>query len=367
MAVQLTSGGAPAVQVVELRKAFASFTALHDVSVNIPKNEFFSLLGPSGCGKTTLLRIIGGFERPTSGDVRIQGQSVVNLPPYLRKTNMVFQHLALFPHLTVEQNIMFPLEMKRESKAVARKKAADALDMVRLSGMQGRKIHELSGGQRQRVAIARALVGEPEVLLLDEPLGALDLKLRLQMQDELRRLQKSVGSTFIFVTHDQAEAITMSDRIAVMQGGRIVQVGTPHDIYEAPSSRFVADFIGHSNLLKGVAHARIDAEGCIVNVDGIALTGKCHGQVNVGQTVTVSIRYEKLKVTKSRVVDCANTFPAQVIERKYLGSTTRLRLALSPKQILQADLPPESEAADIQLSEHVNVSIEPGSVLVLTD
>jgi ABC-type Fe3+/spermidine/putrescine transport system ATPase subunit len=366
MAVQLTSDE-PAVEVVDLQKAFADFTALRDVSVNIPKNEFFSLLGPSGCGKTTLLRIIGGFEAPTGGDVRIHGQSVLNLPPYLRKTNMVFQHLALFPHLNVAQNIMFPLEMKRISAVVARKKTMDVLDMVRLSGMQDRKIHELSGGQRQRVAIARALVGDPEVVLLDEPLGALDLKLRLQMQEELHRLQRAVGSTFIFVTHDQAEAITMSDRIAVMQAGRIVQVGTPYDIYETPSCRFVADFIGHSNLLKGIAQGQPSPGRCVVVVDGIALTGACRDTVAAGREVTVSIRYEKVRVTRSAVTDCANTFQANVVERKYLGSATRLRLALSPSQVLQADLPPESEVAAFQQGERVNVSIEPGNVLVLPD
>ena len=367
MTEQVTSGEAPAVEVINLRKAFANFTALHGVSVNIPQNEFFSLLGPSGCGKTTLLRIIGGFETPTSGDVKIHGQSVVDLPPYLRKTNMVFQHLALFPHLSVAQNIMFPLEMKRVPAAVLRKKTADVLDMVRLSGMQDRQIQELSGGQRQRVAIARALVGDPEVVLLDEPLGALDLKLRLQMQEELRRLQKAVGSTFIFVTHDQAEAIAMSDRIAVMQAGRIAQIGTPYDIYETPSCRFVAEFIGHSNLLKGVVQGQESTGRCLVSVDGVALTGKCHGKLAVGQEVTVSIRYEKIRVTKAPVTDCANTFHALVVERKYLGSATRLRLVLSSNQILQADLPPDSEVAAIQQGEQVNVSIEPDNVLVLPD
>jgi spermidine/putrescine transport system ATP-binding protein len=361
------SDDVPAVEVIDLHKAFASFTALHGVSANIQKNEFFSLLGPSGCGKTTLLRIIGGFEEPTSGDIRIHGQSVVGVPPYLRQTNMVFQHLALFPHLTVEQNIMFPLEMKRESSAVIRKKVGEALEMVRLSAMHGRKIHELSGGQRQRVAIARALVGNPEVVLLDEPLGALDLKLRLQMQDELRRLQKEIGSTFIFVTHDQAEAITMSDRIAVMQSGNIMQIGTPFDIYETPSCRFVADFIGHSNLLKGTAGV-VGSDGrCPVAIDGVMLRGRAQGKVVAGSDVTVSIRYEKIRVTRAAVTDCPNSFQASVIERKYLGSATRLGLALSSNQLLQADLAPESEATAIQPGERVHVSIEPENVLLLAD
>ncbi|WJR77277.1 ABC transporter ATP-binding protein [Bradyrhizobium sp. NP1] len=364
---RLTVHEAPAVEVVDVRKEFANFIALHGVSVDIRRNEFFSLLGPSGCGKTTLLRIIGGFEAPTGGEVRIHGESVVDLPPYRRKTNMVFQHLALFPHLSVVENILFPLEMKRTPAALARKKAMDVLEMVRLSGMQDRKIHELSGGQRQRVAIARALVGDPEVVLLDEPLGALDLKLRLQMQEELRRLQKAVGSTFIFVTHDQAEAIAMSDRIAVMQAGRIIQVGTPHDIYETPSCRFVADFIGHSNLLKGVVAQEPGGEHCVVSVGDIRLTGLCRATVTRGQDVTVAIRYEKIRVARSLPKNCSNAFDADVVDVKYLGSALRLKLALSQGQQLQADLPPDFESSAIRQGARVTVSIEPSNVVVLAD
>jgi spermidine/putrescine transport system ATP-binding protein len=362
----LSTERAAAVEVIGLHKVFAGVSALSDVSMRVLKNEFFSLLGPSGCGKTTLLRIIGGFEYPSQGDVRIHDQSVVDLPPYLRKTNMVFQHLALFPHLSVAQNIMFPLEMKRVPRDVARRKIAEALDMVRLAGLQDRMIHELSGGQRQRVAIARALVGDPEVVLFDEPLGALDLKLRLQMQDELRRLQKMVGSTFIFVTHDQAEAIAMSDRIAVMQGGRIMQIGTPYEIYETPSCRFVADFIGHSNLVEASVRGAAAPGRCAVTLDGVTLAGKCGGDVGDGQVVTVSMRYEKFKVSMTQNPAATNSFQAEVVERKYLGTSIRLRLRLSERLTLQADLPLDADSDGFQQGKRVHVAIEPDSVVVLT-
>lgn len=357
----------PSVEVVGLKKSFGDFVALHGVSAQIGRNEFFSLLGPSGCGKTTLMRIIGGFESPTEGDVLIHGQSVVDLPPYRRRTNMVFQHLALFPHLSVVQNIMFPLEMKREEPAVVRKKALAMLEMVRLSGMHNRKIHELSGGQKQRVAIARALVSDPDVVLLDEPLGALDLKLRLQMQDELRRLQKEVGSTFIFVTHDQSEAITMSDRIAVMQAGHIVQIGTPFEIYEEPASRFVADFIGHSNIFTATITQDLGAGRYAAEGDGVRLVGKCRSQATVGQSIAVTIRYESINISRSTDSACANRFDAVVADRKYLGSATRLKLTLPSGRLLQADLSPTAVEAGVDPGERVSVLIEPDQVRMLVD
>ena len=240
-----------AVSVRSVLKRFGAVTALDDVSLDIKRGEFFSLLGPSGCGKTTLLRIIGGFEQADAGQILIDGRDVAADPPYQRRTNMVFQHLALFPHLSVERNIAFGLEMKRVPRAEIDRKVMAMLKLVRLEGYGRRKIHELSGGQRQRVAIARALVNEPQVLLLDEPLGALDLKLRQQMQVELKSIQQRVGITFIFVTHDQEEALTMSDRIAVFNEGNIQQVGTPSEIYERPASAFVAGFVGTSNLVSG--------------------------------------------------------------------------------------------------------------------
>ena len=228
-AVRELSAGEVAVGVRSISKHFGHVVALDDVSLEIRRGEFFSLLGPSGCGKTTLLRLIGGFESADAGDIVIDGKSVAGLPPYRRTTNMIFQHLALFPHMDVFENVAFGLRMKGMGKAEVENRIAKALELVQLEGFEGRGIEQLSGGQKQRVAMARALVNDPSVLLLDEPLGALDLQLRLQLQDELRRLHRSLRSTFIFVTHDQGEAMTMSDRIAVMEGGWILQVGSPEE------------------------------------------------------------------------------------------------------------------------------------------
>jgi spermidine/putrescine transport system ATP-binding protein len=240
-----------AIELRNVSKTFGESRALEDVSLDIARGEFFSLLGPSGCGKTTLLNLIGGFAVPSRGDVMIDGKSVADVPPYERPVNTVFQSYALFPHMTVAENVKFGLRMKGVGRAERQAVAAEMLRMVSLSGYEGRRPGQLSGGQRQRVALARALVNRPSVLLLDEPLGALDLKLRKQMQIELTRLQRQVGITFVYVTHDQEEAMAMSDRIAVMDGGRLLQVGTPGEIYDRPSHRFVMEFIGAANSFAG--------------------------------------------------------------------------------------------------------------------
>jgi putative spermidine/putrescine transport system ATP-binding protein len=240
----------PAVRLVGIRKRFGNVAAANGVDLEIAAGEFFTMLGPSGSGKTTLLRMIAGFERPDEGVVELAGVDVTGDPPYLRNVNTVFQDYALFPHMTVLQNVEYGLRVRKVPRAERRRKAEAALDMVRLSGLGARKPVQLSGGQRQRVALARAIVNEPEVLLLDEPLGALDLKLRQEMQTELKRIQREVGITFVYVTHDQEEALTMSDRVAVLDRGRIEQLGTPVDVYERPASEFVAGFIGVSNLLE---------------------------------------------------------------------------------------------------------------------
>ncbi len=245
---------APAVYVAGLRKSYGDVEALGGVELAIMPGEFFTLLGPSGSGKTTLLRLIAGFERPDAGTVRLAGRDVTGVPPYARDVNTVFQDYALFPHMTVAENIEYGLKVKRVSKPKRRQRVTEALEMVRLPGLGGRKPAQLSGGQRQRVALARAIVNEPQVLLLDEPLGALDLKLRQEMQLELLRVQREVGITFVYVTHDQEEALTMSDRIAVMSNGAIVQVGTPVEVYEHPRTPFVAGFIGVSNLIERDGH-----------------------------------------------------------------------------------------------------------------
>jgi spermidine/putrescine transport system ATP-binding protein len=244
-----------AIDFKNVYKEFDGAEVLTDINLYIRQNEFMTLLGPSGCGKTTMLRMIGGFEEPTSGEVRLFGENARGVPPYKRRVNTVFQRYALFPHLNVAQNIAFGLKIRKLEKRVIDKKTEDMLKLVGLAGYGGREIGRLSGGQQQRVAVARALVNEPEVLLLDEPLGALDLKFRQEMQLELKRMQKSLGITFVYVTHDQEEALTMSDSIAVMNTGVIQQTGTPEQIYNEPKNSFVADFIGESNIIQGVMKA----------------------------------------------------------------------------------------------------------------
>jgi putative spermidine/putrescine transport system ATP-binding protein len=240
----------PAIRVRSLRKSFGDFTALDGVDLEIRQGEFFTLLGPSGSGKTTLLRLIAGFERPDAGTIELGGREISGVPPYARDVNTVFQDYALFPHMSLLQNIEYGMRVRRVAKEERRARALHALDVVRLSGLGERKPAQLSGGQRQRVALARAIVNEPQVLLLDEPLGALDLKLRQEMQLELLHVQRDVGITFVYVTHDQEEALSMSDRIAVLSRGRIEQVGTPLEVYERPDNDFVAGFIGTSNLIE---------------------------------------------------------------------------------------------------------------------
>jgi spermidine/putrescine transport system ATP-binding protein len=247
--------GRNAIEVRGVRKVFGTgenqVAALDTVSVSIRENEFFTLLGPSGCGKTTLLRLIAGFDFPTAGEILLHGQDIAPLPPFKRPVNTVFQSYALFPHMTVAQNIGFGLEMLGKPKAEIEARVAQMLKLVKMEALKARRTSQISGGQQQRVALARALAPQPKVLLLDEPLSALDYKLRKEMQIELKRLQHETGITFIFVTHDQEEALTMSDRIAVMSAGKILQVGTPRDIYDRPAERFVADFIGETNFLPG--------------------------------------------------------------------------------------------------------------------
>jgi putative spermidine/putrescine transport system ATP-binding protein len=263
------AAAAPAVRLAGLRKSYGQVAAVAGVDLQIAEGEFFTMLGPSGSGKTTLLRLIAGFERPDAGSVELGGTDVTRDPPYARDVNTVFQDYALFPHMSVLENVEYGLRVRRVAKADRRRRVQQALKMVRLTGFSGRKPIQLSGGQRQRVALARAIVNEPEVLLLDEPLGALDLKLRQEMQVELKRIQREVGITFIYVTHDQEEALTMSDRLAVFNQGRVEQVGTPIDVYEHPASEFVAGFIGISNVLeRGGRHITIRPEKIRLLADG---------------------------------------------------------------------------------------------------
>jgi spermidine/putrescine transport system ATP-binding protein len=318
-----------AIELRDVVKRFGEISAVDHVSMQIRDGEFFSMLGPSGCGKTTSLRMIAGFEYPTSGEIYLNGQPIGNTPPFQRSVNTVFQSYALFPHMTVAENVAFGLEMKKVPRPEIGQRVAEALEMVRLSGYDERRPRQLSGGQQQRVALARALVNHPDVLLLDEPLGALDLKLRKEMQLELKRLQERVGITFIYVTHDQEEALTMSDRIAVMSGGKVLQVGSPTEIYERPNCRFVADFIGESNFVHGRISAVESATAAITTADGLVLRGQISQPVQVGQEAFVSVRPEKARLNLQAPSEgAANVFPATVDRVAYIGSDTRILVQL---------------------------------------
>ena len=324
--------GLPAIELVGVEKRFPSaggdVRAVERVDLAIAEGEFFSLLGPSGCGKTTTLRMIAGFEEPTSGRILLHGRDMVGVPPYRRDVNMVFQQYALFPHMDVFENVAFGLRRKKVAKDEITRRVAEALRLVELEGRERRKPGQLSGGQQQRVALARALVNRPRALLLDEPLGALDLKLRQAMQLELKRIQREVGITFVYVTHDQEEALTMSDRLVVMNAGRIEQLGSPRELYEHPATRFVANFIGTSNIITG----RLDRRG-----DGWALAGLGPDQrvlvdhaegLQPGQEAEVAVRPEKMvlhaEADPPPPHHCA--LRARVTEVVYLGTSTQYRM-----------------------------------------
>jgi len=290
------------VRVDRVTKRFAEVTAVDDLTLEIDRGEFFSLLGPSGCGKTTTLRMIGGFEEPTRGTIYLGGQDVTTLPAYRRNVNTVFQSYALFPHLNVFENVAFGLRRKKVQKSEIERRVRDALRLVDLPGFERRKQSQLSGGQRQRVALARALVNQPQVLLLDEPLGALDLKLRKQMQLELKRIQHEVGVTFLYVTHDQDEAMTMSDRIAVMRHGKIEQIGAPEEIYEKPATEFVAGFLGASNLLDGEVKDSDGSEVTILLSSGDVIAVPADRFDAPSQKVKVGVRPEKIRLEQDGAV-----------------------------------------------------------------
>jgi spermidine/putrescine transport system ATP-binding protein len=311
------------VELLDVTKVFENgVVAVDRVSLQIYQGEFFSLLGPSGCGKTTTLRMIAGFEHPSAGEVLIEGRRMGHTPPFRRNVNTVFQNYALFPHMTVFDNVAFGLRMKRIPRDEIARRVREALHLVRLSGMEERYPRQLSGGQQQRVALARALVNRPRVLLLDEPLGALDLKLRKEMQLELKHLQMTVGITFIYVTHDQEEALTMSDRIAVMNAGRVLQVGTPMEIYERPASRFVADFIGESNFLRGTVQAASSAAATVVIADRFPVEVPADRQLTVGQQVTVAVRPEKVRLVPIEAPGTNGLLHGRIEEVIYIGTDT---------------------------------------------
>lgn len=307
------------ITLTSVTKQFGDTVAVDDVSLQIEGGEFFSLLGPSGCGKTTTLRIIGGFVYPTTGEVRINGEIMAEIPPYRRPVNTVFQNYALFPHKTVAQNIAFGLQMKKVPKSEIADAIERSLDLIQLPGYGDRKPDELSGGERQRVALARALINEPTILLLDEPLSALDLKLRKQMQLELKALQRKVGITFVYVTHDQGEALALSDRIAVMNDGKVLQVGTPSEIYDSPQNRFVADFIGTSNFLEGVLVS--ENEIALMTEPPHKIISVSNKDVPLNTPVTVAIRPERFDLRTALPSDVSNSLRGIIQDESYLGTT----------------------------------------------
>jgi spermidine/putrescine ABC transporter ATP-binding subunit len=357
--------GLIAVSVAALCKKFGDRTALDNVALSVRKGELFSLLGPSGCGKTTLLRILGGFESADSGDVEIDGRSMAGVPARSRPTNMVFQQIALFPHLNVFENIAFGLRLKGLSHAEVRRRVREMLDLVRLPGDELRRPEQLSGGQRQRVALARAMINRPSVLLLDEPLSALDLKLRIQMQAELRRLHRETGATFVFVTHDQGEAFAISDRIAVMENGRLVQVGSPAELYERPNSRFVARFIGHANLLEGPVIERA-GDHCVVDCAGVRLAVRTGGATQaVDGSLAVALRFERIALRPDGgPMPERNACSGNVVDAAYLGAVVRTTIRTSGGLEMTADIPAAS-ARMIALGGQISLAWSEDDYVVL--
>lgn len=310
------------IAVSSLKKKYGALTVIEDLNLDIKKGEFISLLGPSGSGKTTLLMILAGFEKATSGSVSLDGTHIENLPPHKRGLGVVFQNYALFPHMTVAENIAFPLKMRRYSRSIIKQKVQKALDMVQLSDYGKRRPTEMSGGQQQRIALARALVFEPRVILMDEPFGALDKQLREQMQLDIRDMHKRLGLTVVFVTHDQSEALTMSDRIAVFNKGNIEQIGTPLEIYEKPKTDFVAQFIGETNLIKGIV-ASIDDNFIRMKINDTELKVTKINSVKLGEEIAISLRPEWITLSKSPLAN-DNMLPGKVRDTVYRGEHTRI-------------------------------------------
>ena len=359
-------GARPLLRVEGLSKRFGGFTAVDHLSLDIYEGEFFALLGPSGCGKTTLLRMIAGFERPNTGRIMLDGVDLSPVPPYRRPVNMMFQSYALFPHLNVEANVAFGLKQEGLGKLEIARRVADMLALVKLESFGRRKPHELSGGQRQRVALARSLVKRPRLLLLDEPMAALDKKLRGETRFELMELQRRLGLTFVIVTHDQSEAMTVADRIAVMDHGRLMQVAPPPEIYEQPSSRWVADFVGDVNLFEGR-----------LGDDGQSVEGTAAGRLRVGaksaaepgQVVWVAVRPEKLRIAREQpVAGLDNSVAATVVDIGYLGDTSLYKLRIRDGSQVKAALANVGGRADAALAvdQRVWLSWPPEAAIVLT-
>ncbi|MGH2693628.1 MAG: ABC transporter ATP-binding protein [Actinomycetota bacterium] len=353
------------VQLVDLTKRFAEVEAVRGITLDIHAGEFFSLLGPSGCGKTTTLRLIAGFEQPTSGSIVLDGVDMVQTPPHKRGVNTVFQSYALFPHLKVADNVGFGLRFHQVSKDEAARRIKDALHLVRLKGYEERKPNQLSGGEQQRVALARALILNPSVLLLDEPLGALDAKLRKALQIELKAIQEEVGITFVYVTHDQEEALTMSDRMAVMSQGLVEQVGSPEEVYEQPATAYVADFIGASNMMDARGEGRTPDGRCRVRLGDFDLYAS-QGHLDARGDVRIVIRPERVVVDPYEKPSGENCLPGMVERVVYVGALIQLLVHLGPGPTIQAMVTNDGEHARLTQGTPVSVTLPPASLRVLT-
>ena len=350
------------VGLVELVKRFDDVVAVDGIELEIAGGEFFSLLGPSGCGKTTTLRLIAGFEQPTAGRILLDGADMATTPPHKRPVNTVFQSYALFPFLSVFDNVAFGLRFQGTSKADTKRRVGTALDLVRLTGFEKRRPAQLSGGQQQRVALARALVLNPKVLLLDEPLGALDAKLRKALQVELKAIQEEVGITFVYVTHDQEEALTMSDRIAVMSAGRVMQVGTPTEIYEEPQSEYVADFLGVSNVMSGEA-VRGGDDGCLIRTGEFELVA-ARGATGASGPVRVVIRPERVSLELYGTAG-QNRVPGMIERLVFVGPTTQVLVRLALGETLQATVLNQEGEIPFRQGAAVSVHLPPDALRVL--
>jgi spermidine/putrescine transport system ATP-binding protein len=354
------------IEIDHVTKRFDDYIAVSDADFTIGAGEFFSMLGPSGCGKTTTLRMIAGFDTPTEGAIRLEGVDVSRVPPNKRNVNTVFQHYALFPHMTVWDNIAYGPRSRKKDKEQVKKDVDEMIDVVRLTEFALRKPAQLSGGQQQRVALARALVNYPSALLLDEPLGALDLKLRHVMQFELKRIQRELGITFVYVTHDQEEALTMSDRIAVMNAGKVEQIGTPTEIYDRPATVFVAGFIGQANLWHGRQTGRANRDYVEVDILGTTLKARPGDTlIETGGQATLMVRPERVRVTMEQPTGDLAAVPAKVVDLTFQGPVLRLSLAAADGSPVVAHVGPEQDLPMLRPGDDVYVGWAPDASLVL--
>ena len=360
----------PFIKIRNVTKKFGEFTAVDNIDLDIYKGELFSLLGGSGCGKTTLLRMLAGFEPPSSGTIYIDGVDMTDVPPYARPINMMFQSYALFPHMTVEQNVAYGLKRDKIPKDEITRRVDEILSMVELSDFIKRKPHQLSGGQRQRVALARALVKRPKVLLLDEPLGALDKRLREQTQFELINIQDQLGVTFVVVTHDQEEAMTLSTRMAMMDAGKFQQIGTPTEVYEYPESRLVANFIGSANMFEGrVSRSGTDQVVVISKELGVEFNTEHTNSIIEGTKVWIAVRPEKITLSKTPLDATSNQLKGVVVDIGYHGKTSTYRMRICNDQIIEVSVPsqkhPKGDRQSIDWDEEIYLNWDQSNAVVL--